>query len=103
VIERQKVAGECLRCALPADRKGNHRVIDCVRPIILDKETASYSKPMEYQKMKVAAMEVNTKEDLSSGSDSSDSERDEEESDNSSSSETEEEEEESEGEYLTEL
>jgi hypothetical protein len=29
-IERRKIAGECLRCAWPSDRKGTHRVKDCV-------------------------------------------------------------------------
>jgi len=28
-ISRRKAAGECLRCAWPSDRKGNHRVRDC--------------------------------------------------------------------------
>jgi hypothetical protein len=46
-IERRKSAGECLRCAWPADRKGAHRVKDCVRLIKLDKGTASYPKDKE--------------------------------------------------------
>jgi CHAT domain-containing protein len=36
-IQRRKAAGECLRCAWPADRKGSHRIADCKRPIKLDK------------------------------------------------------------------
>jgi hypothetical protein len=32
-IQRRKAAGECLRCAWPADRKGTHRIKDCIRPI----------------------------------------------------------------------
>jgi hypothetical protein len=29
-IDRRKVEGECLRCAWPSDRKGSHRVKDCI-------------------------------------------------------------------------
>jgi len=29
-IQRRKDAGECLRCAWPADRKGAHRVTTCI-------------------------------------------------------------------------
>ena len=49
-IERRKAAGECLRCAWPADRKGTHQVKDCIRPIKLDTGTAAYSKVKGYQK-----------------------------------------------------
>ena len=41
-INRRKSAEQCLRCAWPADRKGSHRVKNCVRPIKLDKGTANY-------------------------------------------------------------
>jgi len=34
-IAKRKTAGECLRCAWPEDRKGTHRVKDCVRLIRL--------------------------------------------------------------------
>jgi hypothetical protein len=56
-IDRRKAAGERLRCSWPADRKGSLRVKDCIRPIKLDKGTASYPKAKEYHKMKVAGME----------------------------------------------
>jgi hypothetical protein len=40
-IEQRKTAWECLRCAWPGDRKGNYRVNNCIRPIKLNKGTAS--------------------------------------------------------------
>jgi hypothetical protein len=46
-IEQRKAAGECLRCAWPSERKGSHRVKDCIRPIKLDKGTATYPKAKE--------------------------------------------------------
>jgi hypothetical protein len=49
-IQRRKKEGKCLRCAWPADKKGSHRVKDCVRRIKLDKGIASYPKDKEYQK-----------------------------------------------------
>ena len=49
-ISRRKAANECLRCAWPFDRKGNHRVKDCRRPIKLDKGTAMFPKDRNYQK-----------------------------------------------------
>jgi len=49
-IERRKAAGECLHCAWPQDRKGNHRVKDCIRGIKLDKGTATYPTVNESQK-----------------------------------------------------
>jgi len=48
-ISRRKAAGECLRCAWPCDRKGSHRVKDCVQQIKLDKGTAIFSKDRNYQ------------------------------------------------------
>jgi len=54
-------------------------VKDCRRPIELDKGTASYQKGKEYQKMKVAGMELSSEEEKDSSS--SDSESSEEESD----------------------
>jgi len=47
-----------LRCAWPSDRKGSHRVKDCIRPAKLDKGTASFLKAKEYQKMKIAAVNL---------------------------------------------
>jgi len=68
-----------LRCAWPSDRKGSHRVKDCIWQIKLDKGIASFPKAKEYQKMKVAGME------LPSGSSSED--EDSENSENSGSNE----------------
>jgi len=48
-IFRRKTAGECLRCAWPPNRKGTHRVKDCIRPIKLEKGTASYPNVRSYQ------------------------------------------------------
>jgi len=86
-LSRRKAAGECLRCAWPSDRKGTHRVKDCQRPIKLDKGTASFPKAKEYQKMKIAGMELSS--DDSASEDSEDSESDEDDSDDSESSEEE--------------
>jgi hypothetical protein len=49
-IERRKLAGECLRCARPSDRKGTHRVKDCIRSIMLDIGTAGYPRAKDYQR-----------------------------------------------------
>jgi len=95
-IQRHKAAGQCLRCAWPADRKGAHRVKNCVRLIKLDKGTAGYPKAKEYQKMKVAGLELNSDEEDNSGSTCS-------HSNGSDSGDSKEElEEDSEGEYLDE-
>jgi len=50
-IQRRKAEGECLRCAWPSDRKGTHRVKDCLRPIKLDKGTAGYPKAKELEEL----------------------------------------------------
>jgi len=47
-VLRRKVAGECLCCAWPPNRKGAHTVKDCIRPIKLEKGTASYLKVKSY-------------------------------------------------------
>jgi hypothetical protein len=70
-IERRKSAGECLRCAWPADSKGAHRVKDCVRLIQLDKGTARYPKDKEYQKTK-QVLQQSSSQEKSSESTSSD-------------------------------
>ena len=51
-IQRRREAGECYCCAWPSDRKGAHRVKDCIRQIKLDKGTANYPKAKTYQKIK---------------------------------------------------
>jgi hypothetical protein len=91
-LQRRRSAGECLRCAWPSDRKGSHRVADCKRPIKLDVGTAAFPNAKEYQKLKVAAMEMQ-ENDKDSSSESSE----EKDSDDDSSEESDEE---SEGEYL---
>jgi len=52
-IQRRKEAGECLRCAWPADRKGFHRVKDCNRPIKLVEGTAAFPKSKKYQQQPI--------------------------------------------------
>jgi len=91
-VERRKAAGECLRCAWPSNRKGSHRVKDCVRPIKLDKGTASFPKAKEYQKMKMGGLELLDEESQSDSSEESDEESEEESEDDSESD--------SEGEYF---
>jgi hypothetical protein len=83
-VERRKAAGECLRCAWPSDRKGSHRVKDCVRPTKLDRATASYPKAKEYQKMKVAALELSEEESEDSEDEDSQSDDSEEETEDES-------------------
>ena len=98
-IQRRKTAGECLRCDWPLDRKCSHRVAECRRPIKLDKGTAAFPKAKDYQKMKVAGMQIESDSEDSSSSSSEDedgSESEDSESDGSSD------EEQSEGEYLDE-
>jgi hypothetical protein len=43
-LRRRKAAGECQRCALPQDRKGSHKTIDCFRWKRLEKGTAPFPK-----------------------------------------------------------
>jgi len=52
-IQRRKSSGECLRCAWPADRKGFHRVKDCIRPIKLAEGTAAFPMSKEYQQQPI--------------------------------------------------
>jgi hypothetical protein len=92
-IDRRKAVGESLWCAWPSDRKGSHRVKDCIRPIKLDKGMASYPKAKGYRKMNVAGMELSSEED-----DSSDSSAEED----TDSEHEESEEEDLEGEYFEE-
>ena len=49
-ISRRKAAGECLRCAWPSDRKGNHRVKNCISQIKLDVGTALSRRNRDHQK-----------------------------------------------------
>jgi hypothetical protein len=52
-LDRRKAAGECQRCAWPADRKGAHKTMDCFRWAKKDVGTAPFPKAKEYQKLKV--------------------------------------------------
>jgi len=72
-IQRRKSEGECLRCAWPADRKGTHKVKDCIRSIKLERGTASYPKAKEYQKIKRADIQSSITEDSSGTSSSEES------------------------------
>jgi len=51
-LRRRRSAGECLRCAWPSNRKGHHRVVDCRRPIKLDKGTTSFPENKQQRKLK---------------------------------------------------
>jgi hypothetical protein len=67
-INRRKSSGECLRCAWPFDRKGSHQVATCIRPIKLDKGTASFPKAKDYKKAKQATPEIPVEEESSESS-----------------------------------
>jgi hypothetical protein len=43
-VERRRASGECLCCAWPSDRKGQHQYLQCRRAIKLDKGTAGNKK-----------------------------------------------------------
>ena len=86
-ISRRKASGECLRCAWPSDRKGTHKVKDCQRPIKLNKGTASFPKPKDYQRMKVAGIELNNDDSEGSESDETSDNSPDSSSDESESSE----------------
>jgi hypothetical protein len=68
-IERRKCAGECVRCAWPSERKGSHRVKDCIRPVKLDKGTASYPTAKAYQRQKHPEDSSSNSEDPSTNTD----------------------------------
>jgi hypothetical protein len=74
-LDRRKKARECMPCAWPADRKGNHNSMDCYRPVKSDVGTANFPKAKEYQKLRVGAYELeNEQRDLyTEGSEDSDS------------------------------
>jgi len=65
-MKRRKAADECLRCAWPSDRKGNHYVKDCRQRIKTAKGTAIFAKGNNYQRP-VVSLE---KKDLTDSSDS---------------------------------
>jgi len=44
-----------MRCAWPVNDKGNHKTMDCYRPVKTGSATANFPKAKEYQKMTVAA------------------------------------------------
>jgi len=56
-INRRKLAGECLRCAWPSDRKGAHLVKSCVRPIKLDNGTTGFPKEKGYLRPNISSSE----------------------------------------------
>jgi hypothetical protein len=49
-LRRRKAAGECQRCAWPADRKGTHKTLDCFRWKRIEKGTAPFPKKKQYNK-----------------------------------------------------
>jgi len=87
-LNRSNTQRECMRCAWPADRKGQHKTTDCYRPIITNAGTASCPKPKEYQKMKIGAYQMESdQEDLYTEKSSSEGLRDSAIDDESSSEE----------------
>ena len=71
-MDRRSKAWECMRCAWPADRKGNHKTMHCYRPIKIDAGTANFPKAKEYQKLRVGSYELeeDQKDLYTEGSDS---------------------------------
>jgi len=67
-IQRRKSAGECLHCAWPPDRKGAHRIKDCLRAIKLDTGTACYPKTKDHQKQKQSYQQPTVEEVSTEGS-----------------------------------
>jgi len=62
-LVRRRREKECMRCAWPSDRKGNHKPTDCYRPIKLSEGTADFPKAKAYQKMKIGAVELESGEE----------------------------------------
>jgi hypothetical protein len=54
-LDARKAAGECQRCAWPADRKGSYKTMDCFRWARKDIGTAPFPMAKQYQKLKVGA------------------------------------------------
>lgn len=52
-LDRRKAAGECQRCAWPADQKGAHKTINCFRWARKETGMVPFPKAKEYQKLKV--------------------------------------------------
>jgi hypothetical protein len=75
-LDRRKKARECMRCGWPADRKGNHKTIDCYRPVKTDAGTANFPRAKEYHELRVGAygLEEDQKDLYTEGSAESDSE-----------------------------
>jgi hypothetical protein len=71
-MDRRRKARECMRCAWPAVRKGNHKTMDCYQPIKFDTGTANFSKAQKYQELRVGAyeQEEDQKDLYTEGSDS---------------------------------
>jgi len=65
-IQRRKASDECLRCAWPSDKKGSHHVINCRRPIKLDKGTANLPKKRSFQNINKECVQ-SSEEEVSSG------------------------------------
>ena len=62
-LDRRRKEKECMRCAWPSDRKGNHKTTDCYRSIKLSEGTADFPKAKAYQKMKIGAVELESGEE----------------------------------------
>lgn len=54
-LNRRKAAGECQRCAWPADREESHKTMDCFRWSRKEKGTAPFLKAKVHQNLNVGA------------------------------------------------
>jgi hypothetical protein len=86
-LDRRKAAGECQRCAWPADRKGAHKTMDCFRWAKKDVGTAPFPKAKEYQKLRVGAYKQDEESESEIDLYTTDDESSEEENDGSSEEE----------------
>jgi hypothetical protein len=71
-MDRRRKARQCMQCAWPADRKRNHKTMDCYTPLKVDAGTANFPMAKEYQKLRVGAYELeeDQKDLCTEGSDS---------------------------------
>jgi hypothetical protein len=72
-IKRRKEIDECLHCAWPSDRKGNHQVKDCIRPIKIAKGTVAFPKERNHQQAEQRYQQPTVEEASSEGNSSEES------------------------------
>jgi hypothetical protein len=57
-LDRRKKERECMRGAWPADRKGNHKMMDSFIPVKSEAGTVNLPKQKQYQKLRVGEYEL---------------------------------------------